>query len=348
MKGPSDLILEYGSSSDPDVAGRREDSGTAMKILLLGEEAAGLQIFRMLAGGPHQLVAVMTSPSAGGSGPRGLWKAAESQGYAVWPAKLVKDPNFPQRIRTEGIEILLNIHSLIVLPPRILEAPRFGCFNLRPAPLPRYAGLNSVSWAIYRGEVRHGVTLHRMTPEIDAGPIVYQALFEIAEGATAISVFTRCVKEGLPLVSKLLETADTTPENIPLLQQDLSLREYFDRAIPNDGRISWSSPARDIVNFVRSCDFLPFRSAWGHPRTNLNGEDLSVLKANRTSQQCDCAPGTVGEPTASGVPVAASDEWVCLQHVMMAERPFKAAEVLTAGSILQDTPTSERARTQHA
>jgi methionyl-tRNA formyltransferase len=318
-----------------------------MKILLLGEEAAGLQMFRMLAGGPHQLVAVMTSPPAEGSEAAGLWKAAESQGYAVWPAKLVKDPNFPQRIRAERVDLLLNIHSLIVLAARVLEAPRYGCFNLHPAPLPRYAGLNSVSWAIYRGEVRHGVTLHRMTPEIDAGPIVSQELFEIAEDATAISVFMRCVREGLPLVSKLLETAATTPEKIPLLPQDLSQREYFGREIPNDGRICWSSPARDIVNFVRACDFLPFRSAWGHPRTNLNGEDLSILKASRTGQPCDCAPGTVGEPTASGVPVAASDEWVFLHHVMMAGRPFKATEVLTAGSRLQDT-TSELARRQHA
>jgi methionyl-tRNA formyltransferase len=319
-----------------------------MKILLLGEEAAGLQMFRMLAGGPHQLVAVMTSPPGEGSEAAGLWKAAESQGYAVWPAKLVKDPNFPRRIRAERVDLLLNIHSLIVLPARILEAPRYGCFNLHPAPLPRYAGLNSVSWAIYRGEVRHGVTLHRMTPEIDAGPIVSQELFEIPEDATAISVFMRCVKDGLPLVSKLLEIAATTPEKIPLLRQDLPQREYFGREIPNDGRICWSSPARDIVNFVRACDFLPFRSAWGHPRTNLNGEDLSILKASRTGQPCDCAPGTVGEPTASGVPVAASDEWVFLHHVMMAGRPFKAAEVLTAGSRLLDTTTRELARRRHA
>jgi methionyl-tRNA formyltransferase len=319
-----------------------------MKILLLGEEAASLQMFRMLAGGPHQLIGVMTSPPAEGSEAAGLWKVAESQGYAVWPATLVKDPSFPEIIRAEQVEILLNIHSLIVLPARVLEAPRFGCFNLHHAPLPRYAGLNSVSWAIYRGELRHGVTLHRMTPEIDAGPIVYQALFEIAEDASAISVFVRCVRDGLPLVSKLLETAAANPKKIPLHPQDLSQREYFGRGVPNDGWISWSSPARHIVNFVRACDFLPFRSPWGHPRTNLNGEELFVLKASRTRQPCDCAPGTVGDPTGSGVPVAALDEWVFLHHVMMAGHPFKSTELLTAGSRLQDSTTEPPDRTQRA
>ena len=307
-----------------------------MKVLLLGEGAAGLRMFRMLARGTHQLVAVMTSPPER-SGPTGLWKAVQDQGYAVWPAQLVKDRNFPQKIRAEGIDLLLNIHSLLVLPADVLEAPRYGCFNLHPAPLPRYAGLNSVSWAIYRGERRHGVTLHKMVPEIDAGPIVYQELFEIAEDETAVSVFIRCVNEGLPLASKLLEIAATAP--IPLVPQELSRREYFSRGIPNGGRICWSSPARDIANFVRACDFLPFRSPWGHPRTNLKGEDLSILKVSRTGQPCDCASGTVGKPTASGVPVAASDEWVFLHQVMLTGRALKPAEVLTAGSRLQDPVT---------
>jgi hypothetical protein len=65
-------------------------------------------MLRMLVGGPHQLIRVITSPPAEGSEAAGLWKAAESQGYAVWPATLVKDPSFPEIIRAEQIEILLN------------------------------------------------------------------------------------------------------------------------------------------------------------------------------------------------------------------------------------------------
>src|SRR5438309_8834253 len=117
-----------------------------MKVLLVGEESAGLQLFRLLAGGPHELVAVMTSPPTGESGFIGLWKAAQSHGCAVWLPTLVKDPEFPERVRAERVDILLNIHSIVVLPARVIEAARYGCFNLHPGPLPRYAGLNSVSW----------------------------------------------------------------------------------------------------------------------------------------------------------------------------------------------------------
>src|SRR5215469_15796488 len=169
-----------------------------MRILLIGEEAAGLKLFQMLVAGPHELVAVMTSPPPQGSA--GLGKAAESRGYPVWPAKLIKSPQIADTIRAQRIDLLLNIHSLIVLPDRVLAAPSYGCFNLHHALLPRYAGLNSVSWAIFQGECRHGVTLHKMVSQVDAGPIVFQTLFDIADDETAISVFARCVKEGLLLV----------------------------------------------------------------------------------------------------------------------------------------------------
>jgi methionyl-tRNA formyltransferase len=308
-------------------------------LLVVGEESAGLRMFRMIAGGSHELVAVMTSPPEDG-GATGLSKAAENQGYPIWPAKLVKEAHFPERIRAERIDILLNVHSLVVLPGRVVEAPRCGCFNLHPGPLPRYAGLNSVSWAIYRGERQHGVTLHKMAPEIDTGPIVYQVLFGVGEDETAVSLFSRCVKEGLPLISRLLEVASLSPEKIPLIPQDLSRREYFGREIPNDGGIRWSASAEEIVNFVRACDYLPFRSPWGHPHTSLDGEEVSILKASRTGQRSDCAPGTVGEVVGSAVRVATSDEWVLVRNVLVAGRSLQPAQVLHLGSRLQNATTT--------
>jgi methionyl-tRNA formyltransferase len=309
-----------------------------MKIVLLGEEAAGVQTLRMLCAGPHQVAQVLTSPPGARGGRSELWKAAEHQGCKVLPAKVIRHPDMAKRIREERIDLLLNIHSLFILPDPVLEAPRLGCFNLHPAPLPRYAGLNSVSWAIYRGEHKHGVTLHKMVHEIDAGPIVGREFVTIGDDEPAISVFVRCIKQGLRLVSTLLEIGERMPAKIPLHAQDLSQRRYFGAQVPNEGYLSWSWSARDIVNFVRACDFLPFPSAWGHPRTRLNGKELSILKANCTGEPSNCWPGTVGKPTEGGVPVASSDEWVLLSCVQIGEQPVKPAEILATGLRLEDVP----------
>ena len=70
--------------------------------------------------------------------------------------------------------------------PRRLHAPPVS--NLHPGPLPQYAGLNVPSWAIYNGEVTHGVSLHRMDSGIDTGPIAYQASVLIGPRDTGLSL----------------------------------------------------------------------------------------------------------------------------------------------------------------
>ncbi len=240
----------------------------------------------------------MASPSKNRGGLANLWETAEKLGYQTWPSKLVKDPRFADEVRAAEVDVILNIHSLFIINKEVVNAPRIGCFNMHPGPLPRYAGLNAVSWAIYRGEASHGVTIHKMEPGIDTGPIVYQELFDIDDADTGLSLSARCIRSGIALVLRLMETASADPAAIPLTPQDLTKREYFGREIPYEGRLFWLLPAREIVNFVRACDFFPFHSPWGHPQTILGtmsgAQEIGVVKACLTGERCDVSPGTGG------------------------------------------------------
>ena len=72
----------------------------------------------------------------------------------ILPSTSVRDPEFAEWMRSEEIDLLLNVHSLYVIHADLVAAPRTGSFNLHPGPLPEYAGLNAPSWAIYHGESR--------------------------------------------------------------------------------------------------------------------------------------------------------------------------------------------------
>lgn len=60
------------------------------------------------------------------------------------------------------------------IPDTVATLPRYGTVNLHPALLPAYRGPNGCR-ALYEGEPRIGSTLHHLTPEFDAGPILAQA-----------------------------------------------------------------------------------------------------------------------------------------------------------------------------
>lgn len=310
-----------------------------MNVLLVGEESAGIQTLKTLARSNHRIVGVMASPKQT-NGPATVWGVAEHMGYPTWPAQLVKDPDFTHEICAHRVDVILNVHSLYLIHGRILESARIGSFNLHPGPLPEYAGLNTVSWAIYRGAKTYGVTLHRMAPEIDAGPIVYRSTFNVDETDTALSLYSRCMREGLILVSRFLEIAARNSGLIPHIPQDLSKREYFPAGSPEDGRIIWSRPARDIVNYVRACDYYPFPSPWGHPVAGKDGQNIAIVKASLTGQSSDRSPGTVGEANGSGVTVACGDEWILIHKVRFDRQYANALEVLKPMDRLQDGSTA--------
>jgi methionyl-tRNA formyltransferase len=305
-----------------------------MKVIVIGEESAGVQVLRALQQTSHDIVAVLSSPSKIANSGASVWNAASRLGLNTWPSELVKDPQLAERLRAERVDIILNVHSLYIIHSAVLKAPSIGAFNLHPGPLPRYAGLNAVSWAIYRGETTHGVTLHRMAPEIDTGAVVFQTQFPIEDGDSALSLSAKCVKEGLVLVQRLLDVAEKDPSLIPSIPQDLSKREYFGRQVPENGRLSWFWPAAKVVNFVRACNYFPFRSPWGCPLTDLGETKVGLAKASRTRIPCNAIPGTVGQALGDNVLIACEDEWVSVEKLKIGKDYVSPFQVLRTGQRL--------------
>lgn len=313
-----------------------------MKVLLIGGQAAGVRTLQLLGQAEVEIVAVMASPA--GQHGTSLWNLAARSGYATWPAEWVRDPKFATQVRDAGVDLLLNVHSMVVMRKEVLEAPHLGSFNLHPGPLPRYAGLNSVSWAIYQGETRHGVTLHKLVPQIDAGPIVYQEAMAVDGEETGLTLTAKCVDAGIPLVSRLLAAAAQGLTHIPLTPQDLTKREYLGREVPANGQLSWSRPARQIDRFVRAADFLPFSSPWGAPRTRLGDTTFGIAKVRLTGRRADMPPGTVGGHTRGGVEVACADEWLLVRHVFREGTYLPAEQALKAGDCFADCLSKQGSR----
>ena len=300
-----------------------------MRILLLAEDAAGVQLLRMLAGTVHCVVAVMTRGAGSGAVGATVAGVASRLGYAVWPAGRAQEPGFAQAIAAEAVDLLLNVQTHRILPAAVVAAPRIGSFNVHPGPLPAYAGLNPACWAIYHGERVHGVTLHWMDEGINTGPVAYSSEFPIEEDDSGLTLSAKCVRAGLPLVHDLLE--DAARDAIPRNPQPPVVRRYYGREIPHEGRLIWTEPASRIVNFVRACDYAPFASPWGRPRAYLKGREIVVLKAVLSGARSDAPSGTVGDREGSDILVAARDEWIRVKRVQVGSSSYAAADVLRPG-----------------
>lgn len=317
---------------DAVVASTGAVASRTINVALAAEEGAGLGMFRWVLERGHRIALVLTSTP----GERGgaLWNAAQTAGVPVRPSREVKDPALAHELRERGVDLLLNVHSLHVIHDAVLTAPRIGSFNLHPGPLPRYAGLNSPTWAIWRGEREHGVTIHHMIAGIDTGPIAYQARFPIEPRDTAFTLGVRCADEGLRLMSTLIDTAASDPAAIPRVEQDLSAREYFGRDLPEDRWVPWERSVDDVLRLLRALDYHPLSTRVGHARARKGSLELAIVRASEIEARPPHAPGLVDHGPARDVRVACADGWVRLDVTRVEGKRVHPAELLRPGDRL--------------
>ena len=95
---------------------------------------------------------------------------------------------------------------------RILSADIINHFfprmiNIHPSLLPKYQGLNTHQRALDNLDKEHGVSIHIVTPELDAGPVIIQGLFDIESDDDSDSLQHKAHKlehQMYPLVLKWL------------------------------------------------------------------------------------------------------------------------------------------------
>jgi methionyl-tRNA formyltransferase len=79
---------------------------------------------------------------------------------------------------------LISFGTRFYIPEHILGRIGYGSYNFHPGST-TYPGWAPFLYAIYEGAKQYGVTVHEMSPKIDAGKIIAVANFAVPEGATA-------------------------------------------------------------------------------------------------------------------------------------------------------------------
>ncbi len=86
-----------------------------------------------------------------------------------------------------------------------LALPKRGCLNIHPSLLPEAKGVDPVFQSLLHGVPPLGVTVHFMTPELDAGRIVAQRPIEGRAGSSVFAITALLFREGAELLAQALE-----------------------------------------------------------------------------------------------------------------------------------------------
>jgi phosphoribosylglycinamide formyltransferase-1 len=81
------------------------------------------------------------------------------------------------------------------LGPAFCNAFPHAILNIHPSLLPAFPGVDAQAQAIRHGAKVSGATVHFVTPELDAGPILMQAAVPVQDDDTAESLAARILVE---------------------------------------------------------------------------------------------------------------------------------------------------------
>ena len=90
------------------------------------------------------------------------------------------------------------------LPEPVLDSVRIDAINIHPSLLPAYPGFDPVVDMLRDGHRDFGVTLHRMTQQIDAGPALKQERLDLPADATRQAIETAAARRGAELFVEIL------------------------------------------------------------------------------------------------------------------------------------------------
>ncbi len=98
-------------------------------------------------------------------------------------------------LRAHGVELVCLAGYMRLITPPFVEAFPNAILNVHPSLLPAFPGLDAQHQAWAHGVKVSGATVHFVTAELDAGPIVLQAAVPVEEGDTPDSLSARILVE---------------------------------------------------------------------------------------------------------------------------------------------------------
>jgi methionyl-tRNA formyltransferase len=156
-----------------------------------------------------------------------------------------------------------------ILPPSLIELSTF--INVHYSPLPQYRGRANVNWAIINNEPAAAITVHKISPDLDEGNILYQQLIPIHLDDTVANIYERLNQIQC---QKLADTVIKTLQGDEGIQQNNSEATYCCTRLPEDGEINWSASTKSIYSLVRAL-VEPFPGAY----TYFQGKKLLIWQA---------------------------------------------------------------------
>ena len=308
-----------------------------MKIAFFSSDAISIKPLEFLRD-THELVCIVSNPDK----PKGRGNRLSPNDVAQWALdnsiELLRPAGKPdaavvERMRELGAELALVMAYGHILKDNILNFGKYPCLNLHASVLPELRGASPIETAIALGKRETGVSLMKISREMDAGDVAdiervsiddCDSSKTLREKISAASV--EILRRDLPLLAR---------GELAFSAQDKTLATYSRKLCKDDARLDFRHSARTLLNRIR---------AFGFGILHYQNDQIKVFDA-RICEELKSFPraGEILEASSDGLKIACSEGAVVFASLQkpcakaMGARDFFAGYKMQKGAIVESS-----------
>ena len=233
------------------------------KIIFMGTPEFSVPTLEFLIKNKNEILAVYSQPPKKAHRGQKI-NSSPVENFARKNSIIVKTPKILDT--NEEYDFIKNLNPDIVvvvaygkiIPKRFLNLPKHGFINVHASLLPKWRGAAPIQRSIMNLDKETGVSIMKITEELDAGPIIHQSKIRINQNMNSKILSEILSKLGAKSLIEAIEKIKN--KKIQLKEQDHSNATYAKKINKEEGKIEWSESAIKILAKIDGLN--PNPGAW--------------------------------------------------------------------------------------
>jgi methionyl-tRNA formyltransferase len=305
-----------------------------LRLIFMGTPEFAVPTLLELVAHGHEIAAVYTraaKPAGRGMKLQSTPVEVEARrlGIPVLTPTTLKTPEALEQFRAHNADAAVVVAYGMILPQAILDAPKYGCFNLHASLLPRWRGAAPINRAIMTGDIETGVMVMRMDAGLDTGDVAMAERMAITDAMTAADVHDALARLGGDLMARAMGALERG--KLQLTKQSAEGVTYATKIEKAEARIDWNRLAREVLRHIHGLS--PFPGAWSKMPIEREQVRVKILRCAMAG-----GSGAPGEVLDDHLAVACKEGAIRILELQRAgKQPMKAEDFSRGTSVKAGT-----------
>ena len=222
-----------------------------MKIVFAGTTPFSAFHLDLLIKSKNEVAAVLTQPDRkSGRGknlkPSPVKTFSEKEGLQIiQPKSLKNNTEVIEGLKAMNPDLILVVAYGLILPPEIINLPKFGCINVHASLLPRWRGAAPIERSILEGDSKGGITYMKMDEGLDTGPIMKLLPCTFDEDEDSGTLEKKY--QNLSKVELISFLGDLAEGGVKEVNQDSELATYAEKIEKQETEILWEQESAECI-----------------------------------------------------------------------------------------------------